>query len=64
MSEYNAIAQKIMTENNIAIDDLNAHITPKIAELQRPKDVHFVPQGSEYLAQKVAESIEAQLPKK
>jgi acyl-CoA thioesterase-1 len=53
-----------MAENGITTDDLNSHITPRIAELQNPRDVHFKPAGSEFLAQKVAAEIEAALPKK
>jgi acyl-CoA thioesterase-1 len=62
--EYNAIAEKVMKENGVAIDDLNAAITPRIPELQNPRDVHFKPEGSAFLAKQVAASIEAALPAK
>jgi acyl-CoA thioesterase-1 len=62
--EYNAIAEKVMKENNIAIDDLNAAITPHLAELQNPKDVHYKGAGYELLAKQVAASIEAALAAK
>ena len=55
--EYNEIAAKVMKENGVSINDLNAHITPRIAELQNPKDVHFKTAGSEFLAEKVAAEI-------
>lgn len=61
VAEYNAIAQRVMTENSVAIDDLNAAITPKVATLQKPKDVHYLPEGSAFLGQEVAKSIEAVL---
>lgn len=61
--EYNAIAAKVMTENGIAIDDLNAHITPNLATMQNPHDVHYTSAGSEYLAKKVAEEIGKALAK-
>ncbi len=61
--EYNAIALKVMAENDVAVDDLNAWIQPKLAELQKPKDVHYVEAGSEFLAQKVAQDIRAALAK-
>lgn len=61
VAEYNAIAKKVMSENGVAIDDLNAAITPRIAEVQNPKDVHFRPEGSALLAKHVAASIEAAL---
>jgi acyl-CoA thioesterase-1 len=55
--EYNEIAAKVMKENAVVINDLNAHITPRIAELQNPKDVHFKAAGSDFLAEKVAAEI-------
>ncbi len=61
---YNAIATKVMTEANVTVNDLNAAITPHLAKLQNPKDVHFNKEGSEFLAKQVAAKIEAQLPKK
>jgi acyl-CoA thioesterase-1 len=62
--EYNAIAKEVMEESGVAIDDLNAAITPRIAELQNPKDVHYKPEGYAFLARHVAASIEAALPAK
>ncbi|MFQ6098737.1 MAG: SGNH/GDSL hydrolase family protein, partial [Armatimonadota bacterium] len=58
---YNAVATKIMDENGIAIDDLYAVALPRLAELQRPANVHFTPHGSEVLAKQVAASIGAAL---
>jgi acyl-CoA thioesterase-1 len=57
VKEYNEIAAKVMAENGVAIDDLNAHITPHLATMQNPRDVHYSAAGSEHLAKKVAESI-------
>ncbi|MEN3941806.1 SGNH/GDSL hydrolase family protein [Prosthecobacter sp. SYSU 5D2] len=62
-AEYNAIAEKVMKENGVAINDLNAWITPKLAEMQKPQDVHYHDDGSDYLAQKVAQEIRAALGK-
>jgi acyl-CoA thioesterase-1 len=62
--EYNAIAKRVMEENGVAIDELNASITPYISELQNPKDVHYKPEGYALLAKHVAASIEAVLPVK
>ncbi|HEV7403280.1 MAG TPA: SGNH/GDSL hydrolase family protein [Chthoniobacteraceae bacterium] len=59
--EYNALAQRVMKENGVAIDDLNAAITPHLAAMQNPKDVHYKPEGYALLAKQVAESIEAAL---
>ena len=61
VSEYNAIAQRVMKENGVAIDDLNTAITPQIAKLQNPKDVHYNAEGYKFLAGEVAKSIEAAL---
>lgn len=57
--EYNEIAQRVMTENGVAIDDLNAVITPHLAEYQNPKDVHYKAEGYAFLAKQVAASIDA-----
>jgi acyl-CoA thioesterase-1 len=62
--EYNAIAERVMKESGVAIDDLNAAITPHLAELQNPKDVHYKPEGSAFLAKQVAASIGAALKAK
>ena len=64
VAEYNAIAEKVMKENGVATDDLNGAITPRITELQNPKDVHFKAEGSVFLAKQVVASIEAALPAK
>jgi acyl-CoA thioesterase-1 len=61
VSEYNAIAQRVMSENGVTIDDLNTAITPQLAKLQNPKDVHYSAEGSKFLAAEVAKSIEAAL---
>jgi lysophospholipase L1-like esterase len=58
---YNAVALKIMEENQIHIDDLHALIRPRIAEFQYPSDVHFSRAGSEFLGRGVAKSIESML---
>lgn len=57
VAEYNAIATRVMRENGIAINDLNAWITPRFTDLQAPRDLHFMPEGYEFLAKKVAEEI-------
>lgn len=60
--EYNEIAAKVMKENGIPINDLNAWITPRFEELQKPQDLHYQEEGSKFLAEKVAREIEALLP--
>ncbi len=59
--EYNEIAKRVMEENGVAIDDLNAAVSPHLAEYQNPQDVHFKTEGSAFLAKQVAASIEKAL---
>lgn len=56
--EYNEIATRVMTGNGVAINDLNQWITPRFAELQVPKDLHYRAQGYEFLARQVAAAIQ------
>ncbi len=58
---YNAVAQEVMKAAGVDTNDLNAHATPEIDKIQRKKDVHFTPKGSEYLAKGVAEAIVRQI---
>lgn len=60
VDQYNAVAKKVMAENDVAINDLNAAIAPHVAKLQRPNDVHFTDEGSALLANQVAKAIGAQ----
>lgn len=60
---YNEVAKKIMDENGIAINDLYSFALPKLKEIQRPANVHFPPQGSQALAERVAAAIEEALKK-
>ena len=55
--ERNAAAAEVMQKRGVAIDDLFGFITPRLAEAQLPKDVHFNAQGYDLLGQKVAESV-------
>ena len=57
VKEYNDIAARVMAENNIAVDDLNAHMTPQFERLHNPKDLHYGSEGYALLGQKVAEKI-------
>lgn len=59
--EYNNIARGVMVENGVAIDDLNAAVTPHLAQYQKRKEVHYTPEGSAFLAVQVAASINAAL---
>lgn len=61
IATYNAVALKIMQEEGVAIDDLNAAMLPHLEKYGRPKDVHFTDEGSAFLAEHVAKSIQAAL---
>lgn len=61
VAAYNAIAARVMAESGVATDDLNAAVTPHLAEYQNPRDVHYNAAGSDFLAKQVAASIEALL---
>lgn len=55
--ERNAAAAKVMAAQGVPTDDLFAAITPHLAEMQNPNDVHFNSKGYDFLGQKVAEAI-------
>jgi len=50
-----------MRRRGIAIDDLFAAVSPRLAELQNPRDVHFKPAGYDFLGAQVAGSIRTAL---
>ena len=59
--EKNRIAARLMDKHGVAIDDLFTFITPHLAKVQNPKDVHFNGEGYELLGKQVAEAIQAAL---
>lgn len=59
--EKNEIAARIAAKHRAAIDDLFAFITPRLAQVQNPKDVHFTSEGYDLLGGQVAASIKAAL---
>jgi len=62
--ERNTAAAALMAKHTIAIDDLFTVITPQLATLQNPNDVHFTAAGYDFLGQAVAAALAAQLPAK
>ncbi len=60
-AKYNQIAEKVMKENGVQINDLSTFAKGKLAEIQLPKNVHFSPAGSKVLAAQVSETIEKAL---
>ncbi|MCX6853571.1 MAG: SGNH/GDSL hydrolase family protein [Verrucomicrobia bacterium] len=57
---YNEAAARVMKDNNIPINDLYTLVQPRMKELQiQPANVHFIPAGSEVLAEAVVKAIRA-----
>ena len=54
---YNAVAQKVMDENGVPIDDLYAFALPQLKAIQIPANVHFTGDGSKVLARQVSAAI-------
>ena len=55
--EKNALAAEVMKKHGIPTDDLFAAITPHLAKLQNPNDVHFTGEGYDFLGAQVGEAI-------
>ena len=60
--ERNEAAAELMKKHGVAMDDLFTAITPRLAEMQNPNDVHFNAGGYDFLGGTVAGAIEASLP--
>jgi len=61
--ERNQAAAELMQKHNVATDDLFGAITPHLAEMQNPNDVHVNGKGYDFLGETVAKAIEAELAK-
>ena len=55
--EKNALAAEVMKKHGIPTDDLFGAMTPRLAELQNPNDVHFKGEGYDFLGAQVGEAI-------
>jgi len=60
---YNASAMKVMKELKIPVIDLNAAVTPQIKDYQKPNDVHYLPEGYQFLGQVISAEIIKNLKK-
>ena len=58
---YNLVAERVMREQQVAINDLYGLAYPQLDQIQRPENVHFTPSGSRILAEQVASAIDKQL---
>ena len=61
--KFNEVAARVMAQAGIPTNDLHSHAKAKLKDIQLPANVHFTPEGSAYLADKVAAEILAALAK-
>ena len=54
---YNAASVAVMQKHGSRINDLHAHVLPALETFQRPRDVHYTPDGYAFLGRKVAAAI-------
>jgi lysophospholipase L1-like esterase len=54
---YNKIAEDVMKENGVMIDDLYSFILPHLKAYGIPSDVHFNNEGKKFMAKRVADTI-------
>lgn len=59
--ERNRAAAALMKKHDIAVDDLFTAVTPHLADMQNPNDVHFNARGYDFLGETVARAIETTL---
>jgi lysophospholipase L1-like esterase len=62
--KYNAIAEKIMQENEIPIHDLYTFVSPQQDKIMLPANVHFTKDGYDVLAADVVAVIQKTLESK
>lgn len=55
--KYNAVAADVMKKHGVPVNDLYTYIIDKLDKYQRPTNVHFMEEGSEYLGKRVAKEI-------
>jgi len=60
--EFNAAAAEIMARHKITVNDLHGRVMPLLDRYQQPRNVHFTPEGSEFLALQVGQFIREALP--
>ena len=53
----NEIAARVVRQHSIPINDLYAYIHPRLADYQKPNDVHFSDVGYSFLGQQVAREV-------
>jgi acyl-CoA thioesterase-1 len=61
---YNATAARLMSAAGITVSDLHAVASPRIADIQLPRNVHFTPEGYRVLGEAVAASVRSALTRR
>lgn len=61
VNRYNAAALQIMKRHGIAVNDLHGFVLPRLEALQKPRNVHYTPEGYAALGNVVARKIAAAL---
>jgi lysophospholipase L1-like esterase len=64
ISARNALAIELMERNEVLVNDLYTVIAESDADITRPHDVHFPPEGYAVLAERVSECIQGALTRK
>ncbi len=59
---YNKIAEKVMADAGVSVDDLNAVASKNLKAWQLPRDVHFTEAGYAALTEAVVASVTTALP--
>jgi acyl-CoA thioesterase-1 len=62
-AKYNAVAAKVMQDQNVLFNDLYAFALPRLETIQQKADVHFTKKGYAVLAEEVARHVERALPR-
>ena len=60
--EFNKAAAEIMARHKIPVDDLYTWVLPELPRVQQPHNVHYTPEGYQFLALQVSQAIRRRLP--
>lgn len=58
---YNRVAAQVMRDNGLPVDNLYKHILPFVDKYWQPDHIHYTAEGSAFLAERVAKSIESEI---
>lgn len=59
--KFNAVALAVMQRHRVTVNDLYAAVLPSVKTMQLPVNVHFKPEGYEFLAARCATAIRKEL---